>query len=73
MRYANLKIETQEVQVKFTVKMTKKELKQLVDVLGSTTVNELVSNGCSLSAANSNYEQYSMFLKVLNEVENAVQ
>lgn len=73
MRYDNLKIETREVQVEFTVKMTEKELKQLVDVLGYTSVDDLVNNGCSESAARANYMLYRLFNNVSKGVKNAVQ
>ena len=73
MRYDNLRIETREVQVEFTVKMTEKELQQLVEVLGCTTNGDLVDNGCSVDSALAAWGQYSMFLGVLEEVKNAVQ
>ena len=73
MKYDNLKIETREVQVEFTVKMTKKELKQLVDVLGCTCFEDLVNKGCSESAAEASYMLYCLFNNVSKGVKNAVQ
>ena len=72
MRYDNLKIKTQEVQVEFTVKMTEKKLKQLVEILGCTCFEDLVNKGCSESAAEASYMLYCLFNNVSKGVENAV-
>ena len=71
MRYDNLKIKTQEVQVEFTLKMTEKELKQLVEILGYTCAEDLANKGCSESAAEANYMLYSLFYNVSKGVEIA--
>ena len=73
MRYDNLKIKTQEVQVEFTLKMTEKELKQLVEILGCTCLEDLVNKGCSESAAEASYMLYCLFNNVSKGVKNAVQ
>ena len=73
MRYDNLKIESQEVQVEFTLKMTEKELKQLVEVLGCNSVYDLLNKGCSESTAEASYMLYCLFNNVSKGVKNAVQ
>lgn len=73
MEIINVKVEKPEVQLEFTVKMTGTQLQQLVDILGCTSVSDLLSAGCPEEAARDSYAHYSLFHELYEEkVRNEV-
>jgi len=73
MEINNVKVTKPEVQLEFTVKMTGTQLQQLVDILGCTSVADLLQAGCPEQAARDSYNHYSLFNDLLEDkVRNEV-